>query len=264
MASFKANNYCLDLSKKTYVMGILNVTPDSFSDGGKYNDIDSAVARALEIQSQGADILDIGAQSTKPGFKKISADEELKRLLPVLEAIKGKINIPISIDTFYPKVADTAIGLGADIINDVMGWDFEGMLKIASKTKCGLVIMHVGSQINDIKPFFISRLKKSTEYFIDKERLCFDPGIGFGKNYEDDVQAIKQINEYKIDGCAVLIGASKKRLIGHFCDDDTIEKRLPGTIAVNAVAALNGANIVRVHDVIQTVNAMRLVDELKF
>lgn len=264
MANFKANNYCLDLSKKTYVMGILNVTPDSFSDGGKYNDVDSAVARALEIQSQGADILDIGAQSTKPGFKMISADEELKRLLPVLEAIKGKINIPISIDTFYPKVADTAIDLGADIINDVMGWDFEGMLKIASKTNCGLIIMYGGSKIDDIKPFFTTRLKKATEYAVDKERLCFDPGIGFGKNYEDDVQAIKQISKYKIDGCAVLIGASRKRLIGHFCDDNAIEKRLPGTIAVNTVAVLNGANIVRVHDVTQMVNAMRLVDAMKF
>lgn len=244
-------------------MGILNVTPDSFSDGGKYTDLDAAVQRAWEIKNQGADIIDIGAQSTRPGFKLISPKEELNRLLPVLEAIKGQLNIPISIDTFYPTVAEHALKLGADIINDVMGFDVNGMLRLAANSNCGLVMVHGQSSVESIKPFFMSKFDKALEFSIDKSRLCFDPGIGFGKNYEDDIQAIKKIKDYRIKDCAILVGASRKRLIGHFCDSYSLKKRLSGTIAAHTIAIVNGADIIRVHDVNQAVNAARLADEFK-
>lgn len=263
MSNFAAGNYNLELGKKTYIMGILNVTPDSFSDGGKYNDIDSALKRAIEIQEQGADIIDIGAQSTRPGFKQISAAEELKRILPVLEAVRKKINIPISIDTFYPEVAKAVLDLGADIINDVFGFEFDAMLSLAEKSNCGLIILYPRASVSEIKPFFEYKLSMAMKHSINQNRLCFDPGIGFEKNYEDDIQAIKRIREYRINDCAILVGASRKRLVNHFCNDNSIQKRLPGTIAAHTIAILNGADIIRVHDVEAAVSAASLTDKFK-
>ena len=230
MSIFKAGKYNLDFNKKSLVMGILNVTPDSFSDGGLFNEPEKAVKRALEIQSFGADIIDIGAQSTRPGFKKISSDEEWERLRPVLEKLNGTLNIPISIDTFYPEVAEKSLQMGASIINDVTG--FEN--KLAEAQKCG----------------------------ISKERICLDPGIGFLETRAQDRFVINNLGNFKIDEVACLVGLSRKRFIAELCANGSNIDRLPGTIAANTIAIEKGANIIRVHDVKEGVLAAKTADAI--
>ena len=262
MDIFRTNKHIFDLSKKTYIMGILNVTPDSFSDGGKYLSPEKAIHRAMEIENQGADIIDIGAQSTRPNHEIISSDEEWSRLSAVLKQICNAVHIPISIDTFYPDIAKKALMCGAEIINDVSGFEDEAMFKIAAESKCGAIIMHKTNQIANIRDFFESKLNKSRKFGINRYNLCFDPGIGFCKDRTQDAWIIKNINELKIKGNAILIGASRKRIIGYLSESENISERLAGTIAVNSYAQLNGANILRVHDVKEAVQAAKCIDKL--
>ncbi len=259
LSYFCAGKYTLDLSAKTYIMGILNITPDSFSDGGKFYDPKNAIKRALEIQNEGADILDIGAQSTRPGCVQITPKEELKRLLPVMEGLKNLVKIPISVDTFYPSVANQVLALGADIINDVTGFQNEDILKIAADSDCGLVIMHSGE--TDVTSFFKNQLKKIVKFGINKERVCFDPGIGF-KTRKQDYYILNNLQKFKIDDCAMLVGLSRKRVIGEACGNPPFEKRLPGTIAANTIAITGGASILRVHDVAENVQAAQVADRI--
>lgn len=261
MCIFRAENHKFLLGEKTYIMGILNITPDSFSDGGKWDDPDKAVFHALEMQKFGADIIDIGAQSTRPGYEEISADEELERLLPVLKALQNKINVPISIDTYYPEVAKEALKLGALIINDVTGFKNEEMISVVSKSDCGLIAMHDGN-ISTIKSFFESFLERAKQYKIENSRICFDPGIGFGKTYEENLLCIKNLADLKIKDYAMLIGLSKKRFIGRASDNVPVNERLFGTIAANTVAIMNGADIIRVHDVKEAVLAAKVTDAI--
>ncbi len=264
MPVFSCGKREFSLSKRAYVMGILNITPDSFSDGGKWNTPKKALERALEIEKEGADFIDIGAQSTRPGFTKISQEEEAKRLIPVLKEIRGKLKIPISIDTFYPYVAEIALDLGADIINDVNGFKDEEMFRVASKSDCGCLIMHSGANLETIKPFFEEQIGKALSYNIDKKRICLDPGIGFGKSYEENLLILKDVNKYKIDGCAMLIGASRKRVIGESCGNPPFSERMPGTIAAHTLAVASGADIIRVHDVKEAVQAAKVASKIVF
>lgn len=261
MSVFKAGKYTLPLGERTYVMGILNVTPDSFSDGGKWNNVNLAIKRAHEIEEQGADILDIGAQSTRPGYERISIEEEMNRLVPVLEGLRDKLSIPVSIDTFYPEVAERALELGADIINDVTGFRDKNMMAVASKSNCGCIIMHDQLGIN-IKPFFENQLKIANEYGIEKERICFDTGIGFGKTYEENLYVLKHHKDMIVEGCATLIGASRKRVIGQPCGNPPFDERLAGTIAAHTIAMVGGADIIRVHDVAEAVQAAKVADAI--
>lgn len=261
MSFFSAGKHKLDLSQKTYVMGILNITPDSFSDGGKWNDSENSVKRAVEIQEQGADILDIGAQSTRPESVKISAQEEWNRLKFTLENIKNKIKIPISIDTFYPEVAEKALHLGADIINDVTGFKNPKMFEVTAKSDCGIIIMHDSNNTN-IKGLFENQLLKAESLGINRSRICFDPGIGFNKNQVQDAYIIKNIKNIKISNIALLVGLSRKRLVGVNCGNPLPEKRLAGTIAANTLAIHGGANIIRVHDVKEAVQAAQVTDAI--
>lgn len=261
MKLFKAGKFTLDLSKKTYIMGILNVTPDSFSDGGKWFSVENAVNHAIKMQNDGADIIDIGAQSTKPGCIKISPEQELERLMPVLKALRGKINVPISVDTFYPEVAKEALNEGVDIINDVSGFKDEQMIKVASQHICGCVVMHDGSN-SQMKDFFEVQLKKMLDKNISQDRICFDPGIGFGKTYEESLEVLRNLKEYSISDFPMLVGASRKRVIGMSCGNPAFEKRLPGTIAAHTLAIANGANIIRVHDVKEAVQAAKVTDAI--
>ncbi|MDQ5984050.1 MAG: Dihydropteroate synthase [Eubacteriales bacterium SKADARSKE-1] len=261
MSVFRAGNHKFLLGKKTYVMGILNVTPDSFSDGGKWESPDKAIFHALEMQKFGADIIDIGAQSTRPGYEEISADEELQRLLPVLKALQNKINVPISIDTYYPRVAKEALQLGASIINDVTGFKNEEMLSVVLKSDCGLIVMH-NEGIDSMKAFFENFLEKAKQYKIEKSRVCFDPGIGFGKTYEENLLCIKNLADLKVKDYAILMGLSKKRFIGRASDEVPINERLFGTIAADTVAIINGADIIRVHDVKEAVLAAKVTDAI--
>ncbi len=258
---FKAGHYELPLNAKTYIMGILNVTPDSFSDGKLYLQPDKAISRAIEMQSMGADIIDVGAQSTRPGYTEVSAREELGRLTTVLEGLKGKLRVPISVDTYYPEVAKKALQYGASIINDVHGFQDERMFELASKSDCGCVVMHSGP-IKTAREFFCETLKKADKYDIDRSRFCFDPGIGFGKTYEENISSIKNIDDYKIEKTALLIGLSRKSVIGIASGDIEIKDRLYGTIAANTIAVMKGVNIIRVHDVKEAVRAFKVVDSV--
>lgn len=262
MSFFKTVNHTFDLAKKTYIMGILNITPDSFSDGGKYVSPENALRRAIEIESQGADILDIGAQSTRPGYEKISASEEWNRLSPVLADICSRVTIPVSIDTFYPEVAEKALKCGVDIINDVSGFAYEEMYEIASRYCCGAIIMHNGSDVDEINSFFHEKLNHAADFGIDAEKICFDPGIGFNKSREQDEYIIRNLKKLKVNDNAILVGVSKKRIIRYLSNSDKMEDRTSGTIAVNSYAQLNGANILRVHDVKEAVNAAVCIDKL--
>lgn len=243
-------------------MGILNITPDSFSDGGEYISPEKALQKALEIESSGADIIDIGAQSTRPGCKKISPEEEWSRLSPILGEICKAVKVPISIDTFYPEIAKKALGLGAEIINDVSGFESTEMFKLAAEYSCGAIIMHSGESVHDIKNFFDFKLSEAAHYGINTENICFDPGIGFGKSREKDLWVLRNIKNIKTQNNALLIGASKKRIVGHLSGDKEISARTLGTVAVDLYAQIEGANILRVHDVKEAAKASKCIDKL--
>ena len=246
-------------------MGILNVTPDSFSDGGMYDSVDATVARALQIQEEGAGILDIGAQSTRPGHTPVSTQEELRRLLPVLQALRGKLSIPISIDTYSPKVAKAALDLGAAIINDVSGTAAREMAEVVLEYGAGWILMHNGGGA-DAAPHYVpdvvtavrAALEKlvgqAMAYGLQKSQLCVDPGIGFGKSQEDNLKLLANTPRLKLPGVAYLVGASRKRVISYAGGDGSPS----GTIAAHTIAQLGGADILRTHDVKEAVQAMRV------
>lgn len=266
-------NDIFNFGSKTYVMGILNVTPDSFSDGGDYFNVDDAVDRALEIQEEGADILDIGAQSTRPGSAVITAEEEINRLAPVLKGLKDTVRIPISVDTYYPEVAKFAVENGAKIINDVSGKFSENMAKIVAEDDVYWIMMHNDGAdnviyyengiIKELSDFFSDFCEKSLQYGIKKERLIFDPGIGFGKDNSNNLLLIQQLKQYKIMDCPILIAASRKRFIGDFTGEQNPKNRLGGTIAANTIAINCGADLLRVHDVFECVQAAKLTDAFR-
>lgn len=261
MKSFNIGKYNLPLGERTYIMGILNVTPDSFSDGGKWNNKESALKHALKMIEDGADIIDIGAQSTRPGYIEISAKEELDRLLPILENILLNVDVPISVDTFYPEVAKEALKLGVSIINDVKGFKDSAMFDVMKNFNCGGIIMHDGPNDNMLD-FFKNTMENLKQYKIDKSRICFDPGIGFGKSYEENLYTIKNLRNLKIKGTTMLVGASRKRVIGRPCGDPPFSERVWGTIAAHTLAIVNGADIVRVHDIKEAVQAARVTDAI--
>mgnify|MGYP003242767308 CR=1 FL=1 len=199
--------FIFDTSSHTLVCGILNITPDSFSDGGKWDEPQKALEHALEMQALGADIIDVGAQSTRPGSTRLSADEENARLIPVLDLLKGRITVPISVDTFYPECARTALTHGAKIINDVSGEANDEMAKVVSEFGAGWIIMHN-------LDFFGRAARVAKSHGIPASSLCFDPGIGFAKSYEDNLRLIRDIGKIKTNGSALMSAASRKRVIG--------------------------------------------------
>ena len=284
MRLWRAGRYSLPLGEKTYIMAIVNVTPDSFSDGGKYFSAEQAIRRALDAQDQGADIIDIGAQSTRPGFSPISAEEEEEeaaRLVPVLEGLRGRLHVPVSIDTFYPGVALESLRLGADILNDVTGFSDPEMIAAAAGADCGCIVMHntafsilpdapshdAGHEAEPITErvcgFFDRRGAELVRAGIAMERICFDPGIGFGKTLEENMGLLANTH-LLTDGLdsAFLMAASRKRVIGAPCGDPPFEQRMPGTIAAHTIAQCGGADILRVHDVPEAVQAARVADAL--
>lgn len=232
-------------------MGILNITPDSFYDGGAYLSPEAALARALEIQAEGADILDVGAQSTKPGSRPISPREELSRLLPVLDTLMQHIKIPVSVDTFYPEVAEPALRRGVRIVNDVSGIVTQEMARMVKSHGAGWILMHNGGGADampdyrpDVVTVVANALRKMAEqamaFGLEPSQLCVDPGIGFGKKHEDNRLLLAHSAQLRIPCMAYLVGASRKRVTG---------KTPEGTIAAHALALRGGATILRVHDV---------------
>ena len=267
MTVWKYKGGCLDLSQRTAIMGILNVTPDSFSDGGRYNTLEAAVEHALQMQQEGAAILDIGGQSTRPGHTPISAEEEWARLEPVLRALKGRLTIPISIDTYYPEVAQRALEQGAAIINDVSNSRDNHMTALCARHGAGIVLMHNEAGHNtpaQVRLYFEEALAMAQHDGLPIECVCLDPGIGFDKDREEDVRLIAQLPAIMQDlPAALLVGASRKRVVGAFCGNPPFAERLPGTLAIHTAAQLGGSHILRVHDVAAAVQAAAVTDAVK-
>ena len=274
----------LDLKARVQVMGVLNVTPDSFSDGGAYGDCERAVARAFEIEAEGADLLDLGGESTRPGSKPVSIETELGRVIPVLERLRGRLQIPISIDTTKSEVARTAIDKGAEIINDISGLRFDAELaRVAAETGAGLVLMHsratpdVMQKIAPVEDIFAevsagwaASIEQATRAGVSREKLILDPGIGFGKTAEQNLQLITGLDQLvtKFD-LPVLLGPSRKSFIKRVLDRHMTARqrneereRVAGTAASVTVGLLRGARLVRVHDVGEMVALVRLVEAM--
>jgi dihydropteroate synthase len=259
--------------KKTIIMGILNVTPDSFSDGGLFIDIDKAVKHAKQMVSDGADIIDIGGESSRPGSNPISEEEELRRVKPIIERLTKDINVPISIDTYKPKVAEECIKSGASIINDISGLRNQKMVEIAIKYKVPVIVMHLLGNpktmqenisykdvVDDIICFLKKRVEKAKEAGL--KDIIIDPGIGFGKTTEHNLQIINKLREFKSLGCPILIGPSRKSFIGNITGLP-VNERLEGTLASISIAIMNGANIIRVHDVKECKRAVQISDAIR-
>jgi len=272
------HSFTLDFSKKTYIMGILNITTDSFYDGGKYISVDKAVKHALKMVDEGADIIDIGGESTRPGAEPISVDEELKRVIPVIENLSKKLSIPISIDTYKAKVAEEAINAGATIINDISGLRFDPLMpEVASKYKVPVIVMHIKGTPKDMQknPQYDALIPEITEYLrgsivlakqagVEENMIIIDPGIGFGKLLEHNLQIIKNLKEFTQLGKPILIGVSRKSFIGKILNDASPSERLEGTASSVAISVINGANIVRVHDVGFMSKVVKVADAIKF
>lgn len=248
------------------VMGILNVTPDSFSDGGNYFTPEEALRRAQEMAEQGADIIDIGGQSTRPGYTRVTPQGEWSRLKPIIGVLCKELKQPVSIDTFYPEVAARAIMAGACIINDVNGFDEPLMRQTAALSKAGCVITHHTelleglSTARQIREFFKTRKAELLAEGVELSKMCFDPGIGFGKNNEQNLAAINNFDELCIEGSPMLIAASRKRVLGTATGVTSPEERDPATVAAHTVACMKGANIVRAHNIPAAVQAARMAD----
>ncbi|MGI6553878.1 MAG: dihydropteroate synthase [Bacillota bacterium] len=256
----------LVIGSRTLVMGILNVTPDSFSDGGRYLDPQLAVDRALEMEEQGADIIDIGGESTRPGYEPVSSEEEITRLLPVLEKVAQKVNIPISVDTYKASTARAVLDRGADIINDVSGSGDTLMSSTVAEFGAPFIIMHsVREPGMDIIGEIISTLGKkkreALEEGVREENIILDPGIGFSKDTRENLEVINRLDALKCLGSPILIGTSRKSVVGSVLDVPPRE-RLHGTSATVAAAIMRGADIVRVHDVKEMCQVARMTDAI--
>ncbi len=253
------------------VMGILNVTDDSFYDGGKYFVKSAALDRTMAMYDNGADIIDVGGESTRPGAEPVPAAEEIRRVVPVISELAKRIDVPISIDTYKSKVAKEALEAGADIINDISALRFnEGMADLACRTGAPVVLMHMNGLprdmqndpvyydvIDEIRDFLEDRVEYAVSKGIDRDLLIVDPGIGFGKTTEHNLRIISELGSFRGIGCHVLIGPSHKSFIGNVLDLP-LEERLEGTAAAVAVSVMNGADIVRVHDVKEMVRVVKL------
>jgi len=251
---------------RTYVIGIINLTPDSFSGDGLGGDVDGAVDLALRFQDEGADILDIGAESTRPGHKQVSLDEELARLMPALEAVAKRVDLPISVDTYKAAVARRAVDAGAVIINDISGLKAEPELaEVAAETCAGLVLMHSqkGTKYRDLVPDLVSSLKDSVrialEAGVPRDNIIVDPGIGFGKTPDQNLVVLARLDELKELDCPMLVGTSRKSTLGLLLDLPA-EERVEATAATVSLAIAGGADLVRVHDVKEMVRVCRVTD----
>ena len=265
----------LHLGGKTHVMGILNITPDSFYDGKRYNTVKNAVDHALKMVEEGADIIDVGGESTRPGAHPVSEAEELKRIIPLIKILSKQIQKPISIDTYKAKVAEKAIDAGASIVNDIGGLLMDKhMAKVAAEAKVPVIIMHKKGKPRTMQKYpirknvmseIMSYLRKSVSRAInagiDEDKIILDPGIGFGKTLHQNLEILKRLKEFKNMGFPILIGTSRKKFIGTILKL-SVQERLYGTLATLAIAVMNGAHIVRVHDVREAVQVVRICDAI--
>lgn len=270
------SRFSLDFSKRSYIMGILNVTPDSFSDGGLYYNEKKAIEHGLRLVQEGADIIDIGGESTRPGSDPVSVEEELRRTIPVIKVLSREINIPISIDTYKAEVARRALEAGATMVNDISGLRFDpDMPKVVAEYDVPVVIMHIKGRPKDMQlnPVYEALIPEIMDYLrismrlaikfgVREDRIIIDPGIGFGKTFEHNLKILNNLKEFTLLEKPVAIGVSRKAFIGKILGDLPPMERLEGTAASVAIAIYNGANIVRVHDVKEIVKVARVVDSI--
>jgi dihydropteroate synthase len=266
--SIQCGPYSLDFSRKTYIMGILNITPDSFSDGGSYNELDAAVNHARKMVANGADIIDIGGESTRPGHIQVSVEEEIKRVVPIIEAISAEINVPISIDAYRAKTVEAAMKAGAHIINDIWGAKYDSeMAKVAAETGVPIILMHnrdnrnythfIRDVIQDIQESIFICKKAG----VQDDKIILDPGIGFAKDVELNIEMMRELDKFVGLGYPVLLGTSKKSMIGQIMDLP-VEERLEGTGATVCYGIQKGCHIMRVHDVKEISRMAKMMDVL--
>lgn len=259
---------------KTLIMGVLNVTPDSFSDPGLFFDAGKAVERAKQMADEGTDIIDVGGESSRPNAEPVSEEEELKRVAPIIKKLAEEINVPISIDTHKPAVAEECIKLGAHIVNDITGLRNKEMLKVVARYKVPIIIMHMKGEpknmqqnpeykdvVDEIKFYFKDRINAARNAGINQ--IIIDPGIGFGKTTKHNLQILNRLKEFETLGCPILVGPSRKSFIGNITGMN-VNERLEGTLAAVSIAAMNGANIIRVHDVKECKRAIQIADAIKY
>lgn len=254
--------------RRTYVMGILNVTPDSFSDGGQYNNLDSALKQAERMVADGADILDVGGESTRPGHVKIGDEEEIHRVVPVIEALKKRFDVPVSIDTYKSAVAEAALASGADLLNDIWGFRYdERCAELAAQYDVAVCLMHnrdntdYDNYRNEVLQDLRVSLSIAEKYGIKKEKIMLDPGVGFGKTLEQNLIIMNHLEDIVDLGYPVLLGTSRKSMIG-LTLDLPVDEREEGTIATSVIGALKGCEFVRVHDVKKNVRALQMTDAI--
>jgi dihydropteroate synthase len=274
--AWRCRDRTLTLGERTLVMGIVNVTPDSFTDGGMYLTTDDAVRHGARLVDEGADVLDVGGESTRPGAEPVDVDEELRRVIPVIEGLtEMQQTTPISIDTRKPEVARAALEAGARIVNDVTAGRDGAMLEAVADTGAGIVLMHMLGEpqtmqddpryddvVAEVNEFLRERIEAAVFAGIAEERVCVDPGIGFGKNVEHNLALLRSVSALRLLGAAVMVGASRKRFIGVLTGSEDPADRLEGSLAAAVLAASLGADVVRVHDVAPTVRALRVADAI--
>lgn len=255
-----------DVKNRTYIMGILNVTPDSFSDGGKWNQTDRALEHACEMVREGADIIDIGGESTRPGHQQISDEEETARVVPVIERIKRELDVPVSVDTYKSTVAAAAIEAGADLVNDIWGLKYDPqMAELIARTGVSCCLMH-NKNTTEYKDFFPDMLRETAECAeiarragIHEDRILLDPGIGFGKTREMNLETLHYLERFHQLGFPMLLGASRKSVIGLTLDLPA-DQRLEGTLVTTVLAVMKGYSFVRVHDIRENLRAIRMTE----
>jgi len=267
----------IDFARRTAIMGIINVTPDSFYDGGRRFDADRAIADGIAMVAAGAEILDVGGESTRPGARPVGAEEELARVLPVIAGLRRQVQVAISVDTYKSAVAQAALDGGADLINDISALRFDpAMASLIAKEKVPVVLMHMqgrpqtmqeaphyGDVVREVRDFLAAQLYEAMDAGVPAERIIVDPGIGFGKTLEHNLQILRGLPVLAALGQPVLVGASRKTFIGKILDADP-DHRLVGSLAAAVAALLGGANILRVHDVAETAQAARFADAIRF
>ena len=265
------------LEGKTLIMGILNVTPDSFSDGGRFFEKDKAIAHGLKMVEEGADIIDIGGESTRPGSRPLAQEEELQRVIPVIESLAQRTDVPISIDTYKSRIAREAIQAGAEMINDISGLHFDpGLAEVAADQKVPLILMHMRGvpetmQIDPHYDSLFSEIIQSLEESIQKaesagvqgDQILIDPGIGFGKTFEHNLLLLKHLSEFRVLGKPIVLGTSRKSFIGKIVNSREISDRLEGTLASAVIGTFNGAHIIRCHDVLQAKRTIAVADAIR-
>ena len=265
----------LDFSAGCIVMGVLNVTPDSFSDGGRFLDTDKAIRHGLKMAAEGAAIIDIGAESTRPGAEPVSMDEQIKRVVPVIEALCKRIEVPISIDTNSSDVAKAALEAGAAIINDITALSDERMGELAAEEQVPVVLMHMRGTpatmqiepkykdvVSEVRRFLLKKAKLAEQFGIPKERIFIDPGIGFGKTFVHNLLLLRNIDKFVTTGYRVLVGTSRKSFIGKITDKNKPADRIFGTAASVALCVAGGVSIVRVHDVAEMVDVVKVANAI--